>query len=62
MPYEFTPEERLAQIMWVLKELNQLLHECDTRHEMLWLEQIAIVQEKLTEAITDMKPKEQTNG
>jgi hypothetical protein len=57
MLYEFTPEERIQNILHVLRTLNELLNDCDTRHEHLWNEAIKSQLINLDEAVCDMKAK-----
>ena len=56
MPYEFTPEERIQNILHVLTTLKEILSTCDTKYEDIWLDCIQKQMLNLDQAVTDMKP------
>ena len=55
MPYEFTPEERIANILHVLEKLKEILSTSDTKYEDIWLNAIQKQMLNLDQAVTDMK-------
>jgi hypothetical protein len=59
MPYEFTPEERIANILHVIKALDTLMHEADSRIQDMYQDQIKTHLINLNEAISDMKGAEE---
>ena len=59
MPYEFTPEERINNILHILDKLNDLLNSCDTSHEHLYADCIRRHMAHLDYAVSDMSKKEE---
>ena len=58
MPVEFEPLDRIQNILYIIKELTDLMHKSDTCFSQLYQDQIKAQFINLNEAITDMKPKE----
>ncbi len=54
MGYEFTPAERIANIMWVLDQLQDRLVDSNDNHRTIWESAIGRVLMALDVAIIDM--------
>ncbi len=57
MPYEFSPDERIQNIMWVLDQLQSRWADADTSCRSAWGSAIDRAFHALDEAIADMKPQ-----
>lgn len=55
MPYEFSPEERLQNILFVIEKLHNLLHECDSEYNILYKSAIEKQLLNLDKAVNEMK-------
>ena len=57
MPYEFSPDERLTNILFVLERLQTLHSNSDTAACEMWKREIERQLGNLNDAVMDMKPK-----
>lgn len=57
MPYEFSPEDRLQNIMWVIDQLQNRYHDSnDDQQRNFFMTNQQVVMGKLIDAIEDMRP------
>lgn len=51
MPYTFEPHERIEHLLYCIEKLNAILHNCDSRYEYLYSEQIPVLVSALVDAL-----------